>query len=159
MNILHILLSALMGALAATGFAMLFSVPRRALAMCAICGAAGVMLRIVLMQATGGAVHIAMATFCSALMVAILSEILSQRTGLPPTVYSVAGVIPMIPGGYMFRSVTYWLSIASDNAEAYDLVVFSESMHLAAMALLILAAIALGIAAPNLIFYRRRPEA
>jgi hypothetical protein len=32
-------------------------------------------------------------------------------------------------------------------------------MHLAAMALLILAAIALGIAAPNLIFYRRRPEA
>ena len=155
----QILSSALFAALAAAGFAMLFSVPRRTLAMCALCGAAGVGLRLTLLQATNGALHIAMATLCAALAVAILAELLSRRTGMPPAVYSVAGVIPMIPGGYMFRAVTYWLSIASDNATDFDLVLFGESMHLAAMALLILSALALGIAAPNLIFYRRRPEA
>lgn len=148
-----------MAALAAAGFAMLFSVPRRALAMCALCGAAGVAIRLTLMQATGGSVHIAMATLCAALVVAVMAEVLSRRTGMPPSVFSVAGVIPMIPGGYMFRAVVYWLSMASDNASEFDLVLFGESMHLAAMALLILSAIALGIAAPNLIFYRRRPEA
>jgi uncharacterized membrane protein YjjB (DUF3815 family) len=88
-----------------------------------------------------------------------MAEFLSRRMEMPPAVFSVPGVIPMIPGGLMFRSVVYWLSMATDGSGAFDQMLFGDALQLAANAVIILAAIALGIAAPNLIFYRRRPEA
>jgi uncharacterized membrane protein YjjB (DUF3815 family) len=159
MHILLLLHNALMAALAATGFALIFNVPRRSLALCAFCGAVGVTCRALLMAAGGGAIHIAVATLCASIVVASVAEILSRRMQMPPSVFSVPGVIPMIPGSLMFRSVVYWLSMATENGGDFDTMLFGEAMMLAANAMVVLAAIAMGIAAPNLILYRRRTEA
>jgi len=159
MDWLQLFNNSVMAALAATGFAMLFNVPRRALALSALCGAAGVGTRMVLMQYGGGEVHIAMATFAAAIVVAALAELISRKMNMPPALFSVPGVIPMVPGGVMFRAVVYWLNIAASQDGPFDEVMFGAAWHLTGISLLILCALAMGIAAPNLILYRRRPEA
>lgn len=160
MDLLHIILNAVMAALAATGFAMLFNVPRRALPLSALCGAVGILCRNFLTSGVlSSPLHIAMATLCASLIVAFLAELLSRKMELPPNLFSVPGVIPMIPGGLMFRSVTYWLGLASQQQSYFDVVVFGEALSMAGTAMIVLSSIALGIAGPNLIFYRRRPEA
>ena len=159
MTLLLLLHNALMAALAATGFALIFNVPRRSLALCALCGAVGVTSRMILLNLGGGAIHIAVATLCASIVVASVAEILSRRMQMPASVFSVPGVIPMIPGSLMFRSVVYWLTMATESGGDFDGILFGEAMMLAANALIVLAAIAMGIAAPNLILYRRRAEA
>jgi uncharacterized membrane protein YjjB (DUF3815 family) len=159
MHILLLLQNAVMAALAATGFALIFNVPRRALALCALCGAIGVTFRTVLLNIGGDYIHIAAATLCASIVVASVAEFLSRKMLMPPSVFSVPGVIPMIPGSLMFRSVVYWLSMATESGSDFDTMLFGEALMLAANAMVVLAAIALGIAAPNLILYRRRTEA
>jgi uncharacterized membrane protein YjjB (DUF3815 family) len=159
MNWVSLIHASVMAALAATGFAMLFNVPRRVLALCAFCGAAGVGSRLLLMGPLGGELQIAMATFAAAVVVAGIAEFLSHRMNVPPAVFSVPGVIPMVPGVFMFRSVVYWLNIAASQDGPFDSVMFGTAWQLTGTSVLILGALALGIAAPNLILYRRRPEA
>lgn len=159
MNYLLLLHNGVMAALAATGFALIFNVPKRTLALCALCGAIGVTCRTALLELGAGSIQLASATLCASIVVACVSEFLSRRMLMPAAVFSVSGVIPMIPGSLMFRSVVYWLSTASGSGGDFDTVVFGEAMMLATKALVVLAAIAMGIAAPNLIFYRRRAEA
>lgn len=156
-DILSLLNNSLMAALASAGFAMLFNVPRRALPLSAMCGAVGVCSRMLFLHY--GQMHVAMATLGAAIFVAALAELLSSRMNMPPSLFSVAGVIPMVPGGLMFRSVVYWLNIAASDSGPFDEALFGAAWSLTGTAFLVLSALALGIAAPNLIFYRRRPEA
>lgn len=159
MNYLLLLHNGLMAALAATGFALIFNVPRRALALCALCGSIGVMGRMLFLELGDGLVNVAAATLCASILVASVAEILSRKMLMPASVFSVPGVIPMIPGSLMFRSVVYWLSMATESGGDFDSLLFGDAMMLAANAMVVLAAIAMGIAAPNLILYRRRTEA
>jgi uncharacterized membrane protein YjjB (DUF3815 family) len=159
MDYLLLLHNGLMAALAATGFALIFNVPRRALALCALCGAIGVMGRMLFLEMGGSFVNVAGATLCASIVVASVAELLSRKMQMPASVFSVPGVIPMIPGSLMFRSVVYWLSMATESGGDFDTILFGEALMLAANAMVVLAAIAMGIAAPNLILYRRRTEA
>ncbi|KAF0094092.1 MAG: hypothetical protein E1N59_2350 [Puniceicoccaceae bacterium 5H] len=152
-----LLFKALSAALAATGFAVLFNVPKRTLSACALCGAFGVSARILLLNATEHTMHLAAATLLAAAGVSLLSELFSRLLNAPPAVFSVPGVIPMVPGSLMFRTMVGFLRHANANVPI-DYQALGADLQLGLTAFLVLMALAVGIATPNLLFYRRRPE-
>ncbi len=157
MNPLPILNTMAWGALAALGFALLFNVPRRTLVWAALCGAVGVGTRMAVLQIWPGT-HLAAATLLAAALVACMAELLWRRLDTVAAVFSVPGVIPMVPGSLMFRAIVQMLQ-SLDTRSPVDPVQLGETLRLAGSALLVVGALAVGIAAPNLILYRRRPEA
>jgi uncharacterized membrane protein YjjB (DUF3815 family) len=92
--------------LAALGFAMLFAVPRRALATCAALGAFTHALRAVLVEGHVFGLEL------STLLVSIgagFAALLAARAHrmLPVTVFSSVGLIPMVPGSLAYRAVIH----------------------------------------------------
>lgn len=138
---------------AALGFAVLFSVPVRYLLACAVCGATGYTLRAVLIQA---GMSIEGATLVGAAAVGFLGILFARRNQAPTPIFTISGVIPMVPGRFAFGAMMDIIRFATlgQNASAALLV---DAHFNAIKTALILGAIAAGIAAPGLLFYRPRP--
>ncbi|MDP0498469.1 MAG: threonine/serine exporter family protein [Verrucomicrobiota bacterium JB022] len=152
-----ILYKACSAALAALGFAVLFNVPKRTLVACALCGAFGVSLRLGLLHWSEHHMHLAAATLIAAGGVSLLGEFFSRLLNAPPAVFTVPGVIPMVPGSLMFRTMVGFLRHTNPELPI-DYQALGADLQLGLTAFLTLTALAVGIAMPNLLFYRRRPE-
>lgn len=139
--------------IAALGFAILFNVPVRTLPGCLVVGAVGHALRTLLMQT--GLMGIEAGTLIGATAVGFLSLKFAQRWRTPPTVFSVSGAIPMVPGVFAYEAMLGLLRIATQPDPGMD--VFSATAVNAIKTALILGAIAGGITAPGLLFRRRKP--
>lgn len=149
-----ILTDALWSAMAALGFAVLFNVPVRTLWGCAMCGATGHAVRTLLMEAGLG---IELATLAGATVVGFLGGVFARQWRTPTTTFTVSGAIPMVPGVFAYETMIGLLTIADTSQPVnYDLV--AEVIVSAVKTALILGAIAFGIAAPGLLFRRRRAE-
>jgi uncharacterized membrane protein YjjB (DUF3815 family) len=135
--------------MASLGFAILFNVPVRTLLACALCGASGYATRTLLMQFGIG---IELATLAGATLIGVLGELFARRWHAPAPVFTVPGVIPMIPGTFAYNAMIGLVELASGAGEA----VLLETAVDAIKTLLILASLASGIAAASLIFQRRR---
>ncbi len=145
------LTDALWSAVAALGFAMLFNVPVRTLGGCAVCGAAGHAVRTLLMQSGAG---IELATLFSATAVGFLGALFARQWKTPATTFTVSGAIPMVPGVYAYRAMIGLLNVA--DAGTVDMDMLALMFFNAVKTALILGALAFGIAAPGLLFRRRR---
>jgi len=152
-ELLPLLGNAFWAAVAAAGFATLFNVPRRALPGCAIAGAVGYGLRTLLVE---WGVMLELATLVGALVVGFLGEFLARRWQTPAAVFTVPGVIPLVPGSFAFRALIGLIQI-TDLGTFGGTPVLVEAAVNAVRTGLILAAIAAGTAAPSLLFQRRRP--
>lgn len=144
-------------AIAAVGFAILFNVPRHALWGCAVAGALGHAIRAGLIEATG--MPIEAATLCGATAVGFWGELLARHYRIPRLVFTVPGVIPMVPGVFAFRTMTgifEVIGIADLTPEA-GVEVLLETAVYAIRTGFILASLAIGLIAPNLLFRRQRP--
>jgi uncharacterized membrane protein YjjB (DUF3815 family) len=152
-----LLLDAFWSGLAALGFAVLFNVPRRLLVWCALCGAAGHSLRVLLQTAD---VPIEIATFAAALLIGILSQMIARRFGGPALITSITGCIPLVPGVFAFRAMMGIMRIALANpALAISAPVLNEPIYYVVKVGLILGAITIGTALPSLVAGRRAPVA
>jgi uncharacterized membrane protein YjjB (DUF3815 family) len=140
---------ALWSGVASLGFAILFNVPVRTLLACAVCGASGHATRTLLMQFGVG---IELATLVGATLIGVLGELFARRWHAPAPVFTVPGVIPLIPGTFAYSTMIGLFELTSGGGEA----VLLETAVNAVKTLLILAALASGIAAASLIFHRRR---
>ncbi|NWG17333.1 MAG: threonine/serine exporter family protein [Chloroflexi bacterium] len=153
--LLLVLEDALWSALAATGFAMLFNVPVRTLPGCAILGAVGHAARTLLMQM---GMSIEAGTLAGATLVGFLGLVFARRWKTPSSVYTLSGAIPMVPGALAYRTMIGLLKLAEAAPDAAALMLADVSVS-AIKTGLILGAIAVGIAAPSLLFFRQRPLA
>lgn len=156
-TLLFLLRDAFWSAIAAVGFAVLFHVPRHALWGCAVAGALGHAIRTGLIQATG--MPIEAATLCAATAVGFWGELLARHYHIPRLVFTVPGVIPMVPGVFAYRTMTGIFEIIG-IADLTPLEGVETLLSTAVNAIrtgLILAAIAIGIIAPNLLFRRQKP--
>jgi len=147
-----------MAALAAVGFAILFRTPLRVIAYSSLCGALGVGARTLWISEFDPQMQIATATFLAAAIVGFTAELLSRRLRVPPSLFSVPGVIPMVPGGIMFHAIVVWLKIATTKPGDFSPELLGQALSLTGTSFLCLCALVLGIAAPALLLYRRRPE-
>ncbi|SHG79948.1 threonine/serine exporter family protein [Ferrimonas marina] len=134
----------------ALGFALLFNVPVKALKYCALAGAIGVFVRTLLMHF---GISYEMASFLGATTVGFLGVYWAQRLLAHPKIFTVAAVIPMLPGVYAFRSM---ISLVELNQRGFSVELFTTLVDNLLTATFTIAGLAIGLALPGLLFYRRR---
>lgn len=154
-------LDAWWAAVAALGFALLFNVPPRFLSHCAAVGAVGHAVRFALIHSGLPALSaLPIATFVGAAVIGFISSQLAPRYRIPSIVFSVSGVIPMVPGTFAFGTMIGVLQLGGvlPFTTATQLsTLLSDTATNGIKTGLLLAALALGIALPTLLFRRRRP--
>jgi uncharacterized membrane protein YjjB (DUF3815 family) len=95
-------------AIPAVGFALVFNVPAAALKYCALGGAIGHGSRYLMMHF---GVPIEWATFFAATIVGLIGVYWSKKFLAHPKVFTVAALIPMVPGVFAYRAMIAILRI------------------------------------------------
>ncbi|ROS04911.1 uncharacterized membrane protein YjjB (DUF3815 family) [Sinobacterium caligoides] len=134
----------------AVGFALVFNVPPKALKYCAVGGAIGHGMRFVMMQLGW---PIDWASFVGALVVGFIGVHWARNLGVPPKVFTVASMIPMVPGVYVFKAMVTMVEI---NRQGYSEALFSALVDNGLTAIFVVFALAIGLAMPGLLLYRKR---
>ncbi|MCT2537737.1 threonine/serine exporter family protein [Aquibacillus koreensis] len=116
---------------AASGFGIIFSAPKRSLIQCGVVGMLGWIVYIILVDIEVDAVP---ATVAASVVVAVLSQLCAKWFKTPIIIFNVSGIIPLVPGGLAYDAMR---NFVENN---YDV-----ALQLAAKALLISGAIALGL--------------
>jgi uncharacterized membrane protein YjjP (DUF1212 family) len=144
---------AVFSALAALGYVLLFNVPLRMAWACVLCGVVSHTSRTLLFHL---GIDIITGTLVGALAASFAAEGFARRFRAPAATFAFPGVVAMVPGAYAFRAVIGGLEIA--HAAASPQLV-AETAALAVTVGLMVAAIAVGVAAPVLFLapFRRRP--
>lgn len=150
--ILHLFQDALTAAVPAVGFAMIFNVPRGALGYCAIAGGVGHATRLALHDL--GGVPVEWATLFAAMAVSLIGIYWARTWRAHPKVFTVAGMIPMIPGMNAFTAILALIEIERKGSTPELLATAVDN---GLKALFIVGALAIGLALPGLLFFRRRP--
>ncbi|MGF1725166.1 threonine/serine exporter family protein [Photobacterium nomapromontoriensis] len=135
----------------AVGFALVFNVPSKALKYCALGGALGHGCRFALMH---WGMSIEWSTLCAATLVGMIGVHWSHRFLAHPKVFTVAAMIPMVPGVFAFKAMIALVEINHQGFTPDLLAVLIENVL---KAVFIVASLAIGLAMPGLLFYRRRP--
>jgi uncharacterized membrane protein YjjB (DUF3815 family) len=149
-----LLLDLLWSAVAATGFAMLFNVPRRWLGFCAALGAVGHAARWLLMQ---GGTSIEIGTLIGALLVGFLGYGLGRRLRVPTAIFHIPGIIPLVPGRVAYEAMIGLLQVTTATSLTAQQTLLANFSVNAIRVGIMVAGIAVGIAIPRLLFDREPP--
>lgn len=145
--------NAALAAGAATGFGLSFNVPARVLWFCAAGGALGRGVRLLLIE-SGIGMSVEWATFLAAALVSMLGVLVGQALRAHPKAFTVAAMIPMIPGVPIFTAL---IAIAKMQHSGMTGALLETATNSGLRALFVVVALAVGLAVPGLFFYRRKP--
>ncbi|QGM80960.1 threonine/serine exporter family protein [Otariodibacter oris] len=149
--LLQLLDDFIVSAIPAVGFALLFNVPKRALKYCAILGGLGHTFRFILIHFD---MPLVFATFFGASLIGFIGVHFSHRYLAHPKVFTVAAIIPMIPGVYAYKAM---ISIVQIHHFGWSEELFVEMTNNFITTGFILGALVFGLALPGLLIYRQRP--
>ncbi|ALR75321.1 threonine/serine exporter [[Enterobacter] lignolyticus] len=150
--VMTLLQDMLLSAIPAVGFAMVFNVPHRALLWCALLGAIGHSVRMLLM--TGG-FNIEWATFAASMLVGSIGIQWSRWYLAHPKIFTVAAVIPMFPGISAYTAMISAVKISHFGySEALMITLLSNFLKASS----IVGALSIGLSIPGLWLYRKRPR-
>lgn len=90
--------------LATIGFAVFFNVPKSTLFPCGVVGGIGWALYYFLFITTN---NNPLSNFIPALLVSALGEYLARKLKQPSTVFVIPGIIPLVPGLGMYKTMLY----------------------------------------------------
>ncbi|GGB19463.1 threonine/serine exporter family protein [Agarivorans gilvus] len=142
---------AIFSSVPAVGFAMVFNVPSRMLPLCAIGGAFAHCLRTLCIH---WGVPLEWATLVASTSVGLVGVYWSRRYLIPRPVFTVASIIPMIPGSFAFKTMVGIIGLYSGGfSEALLATVIENGLR----TLFILMALSFGLAIPSVVIYRGRP--
>lgn len=128
-------------ALAGLGYAFLFNVPGRLAWACILCGAVGHGLRTGLCHS---GLELPVAALGGAFVATLLARGLADWLAVPSVTFAFPGIVAMIPGSYAFHAGIGGLVIMREGA-ASPAPVVAETLALVVTAILITAAIAIGL--------------
>ncbi|MDY6216815.1 threonine/serine exporter family protein [Actinobacillus porcinus] len=152
MNLFLILLDDMFfAAIPAVGFALIFNVPPRALIYCAILGAIGHSFRTALLHF---GTSLVLATLLASALVGFIGVQIAQRYLAHPKVFTVAAIIPMIPGIYAYKAM---IAVVQINYYGSSHELFQQMMDNFVKTAFLLGALVFGLALPRLLFYRQKP--
>lgn len=147
------ILRAFLAALPSAAFALLFHVPVRCLGWCAAGGTLTWCLRAALMRELD--LGIVTATFLSVTVMSLCFIGVSPRIRVPRPVFTVASIIPIIPGRNAYMTLLSAIQIYNSSGSRLQEI---ESFCLNGITTgAIMLAMGAGIALPPLFFYRKRP--
>ena len=138
-------------AIPAGGVALGFNVPPKALKYCALLGALGHVTRTILMH---NDVPIVFATLVGAALIGFIGVHLSHRYLAHPKVFTVAAIIPMIPGVQAYKAM---IAIVQIHHYGFSNALFEQMIASFINTTFILGALVFGLALPGLLFYREKP--
>jgi uncharacterized membrane protein YjjB (DUF3815 family) len=147
----ELLRNAVLAAIPAVGFGMSFNVPVRILGWCALGGAVGRSARFLLVTA---GLSVPWATLLSAAAVSWLGVWAAKRLHAHPKVFTVAAVIPMVPGLPIFRALS---ALSQIERRGLTDELLSRAITSGLDASFIVGARAVGLAVPGLFVFRRKP--
>ena len=147
---LLLLENSLWAAFAAMGFAILFNVPVRALPFTAFAGAIGYAVRSTLVQI---GISIEWGTLVGATVVGFMGWLFARRQQMPRAVYTIAGIIPMVPGVFAYQTLIALFQIAEQGSDTPPDLLLLASVN-GIKTGFILAALASGISIPRMLFHK-----
>ena len=146
--IFDILIKSIFASIASTGFAMLFNVPKHTLIFCALGGAITYIIRNISIEL---GLSIELSTFIASSSIGFITLSWSRKFLIPRPVYTVASIIPMIPGTYAFAAM---ISLVNMNSHGVTPELIELFIGDSLKAVSILGAISFGLALPSLYFMR-----
>ncbi len=132
-----------MGAL---GFGLLFNAPRRALVFIWLGGFVAGFVKFSALG-TGWAGGVVSATFAASVAVGLLSIPVAHTSHVPPVVFSIPSVIPLVPGVYAYRTMIGLMKLTG-QANTNPAGNLAETFQNGAVCMFIIMVIALGVAVP-----------
>lgn len=127
---MHIVIQLITSFIATAGFAMMFNAPRQTLVQSGMTGMLGWIIYFVLEPYCGMVISTMVATF----MVGVFSQLCARVYKMPVIIFSVAGIIPLVPGGIAYASMRKFVE---NN--------YSVAVELAAQVFLISGSITVGL--------------
>ncbi len=138
---------ALWFSLAALGFAVYFNVPKRTIIVTMILASMGGLCKLGLMEL---GLNVILASLVGASIIGILAIQAAHSLHAPHFVFSIAAVIPMVPGGYTYRTMMGLIELSNNRPESEQLVLLTTTVHNGLTAAFITMALAVGVAVPML---------
>ncbi|RIW33322.1 threonine/serine exporter [Bacillus salacetis] len=117
--------------IASAAFGVIFNAPKESLVKCGSVGMFGWIIYIVM---TMNGMDIVLATVTASFLIAVLSQIFSKFYKTPVIIFSVAGIIPLVPGGMAYDAMRNF--VQND---------YNAAISLAAKAFMISGSIAIGL--------------
>jgi len=96
------IIQAVLSFIIATSFAVIFNAPRKQLFSSGIVGMCGWIIFSIYTMMSGDSVQ---ASFAGAFVVALAAHILSKRLRMPMIIFSVPGIILLVPGGLAYNAM------------------------------------------------------
>ncbi len=146
--ILQYILNAIFAAIPAIGFAMVFNVPKNTLAYCGLGGALTYTTRYVLMD-FGMAIELS--TFIASTFIGVVALYWSRKYLVPRPVYTIASIIPLLPGTYVFTAM---INLITMNAHGVTPELINMFIDNSLKTVIILGGIGFGLALPSLYYIR-----
>lgn len=146
--LIDILIKSIFASIASTGFAMLFNVPKDTLKFCALGGGITYIIRNVSIEL---GLSIELSTFIASSCIGFITLKWSRKYLIPRPVYSVASIIPMIPGTYAFTAMISLVDMNTHGVSPELIQLFIENLL---KSLSILGAITFGLALTSLYYMR-----
>jgi uncharacterized membrane protein YjjB (DUF3815 family) len=140
------------GALAATGFGVLFNVPFRQLGWCAVSGAVALSVRTACQQL--GASLVA-SSFAAALLVGITAHLRWTRTDISHDVLRIVGCIPLVPGGLASKAILALFALTRGGAAVTDAQIVFDAVQNSLRVIFTIGAIGTGLVIPMLVVRTR----
>lgn len=141
--------TALAAAMAATGFAMIFNVPKRILIVCALNGVLAIYIRNIL--ETHGGLGLAASTFWASLAVGIACIYVRRKVRVPLTVIGMPAVIIMLPGVLLYKAMMGFMQINSEARLVDRSLQLADAIGISIVAGLTLLGLSTGIAFASLL--------
>ncbi|WP_223068904.1 threonine/serine exporter family protein [Paenibacillus caui] len=116
--------------IASAGFGIIFNAPKRSLLQCGLAGMLGWTIYLILDPRFDTVISTVAATF----MVGVISQLSARAYKMPVIIFSVAGIIPLVPGGLAYDAMRKF--VEND---------YNVAVQLAAEAFLISGSIAIGL--------------
>lgn len=91
---------------AAAAFGVIFNVPRQFLIKCGLVGMIGWILYYVLVEKNYDSI---VSTLVAAFVVGVISLYFARRYKTPVIIFTVSGIIPLVPGGFAYASMKHFV--------------------------------------------------
>ncbi|MBA9027994.1 MULTISPECIES: threonine/serine exporter family protein [Bacillaceae] len=117
--------------IASAAFGIIFNAPKETLVKCGFIGMAGWSVYYILYVRDVSSI---VATLVASLVVAIISQFLAKLYKMPVIIFSVAGIIPLVPGGISYNAMRHF--VEND---------YNTAIQLAAKVVMLSGAIAMGL--------------
>ncbi|WP_153730287.1 threonine/serine exporter family protein [Sporosarcina obsidiansis] len=128
---MYVLIQGLLSFFAALGFGIIFNAPRKMLFHCGLVGGAG---WLIYLQCNAWWTDPVKASFLGAFTVSVLAHLFAKAFRMPMIIFSVAGIIPLVPGGLAYNAMRHVVE--------HD---YLQAIPIASQAFMVSGAIAMGL--------------